>query len=53
MKQKFLGEEHPEVATSMGDLGRVLSKQGKCEEAEVLFQRALKIRKKSLGERTS
>ena len=49
MQQKFLGEEHPDVAFSINNLGRVLYKQGKYEEAEVLFQRALKIRRKSLG----
>jgi tetratricopeptide (TPR) repeat protein len=43
---KVLGEEHPAVATSLNDLGRLLDTQGKCDEAEPLYRRSLAIRRK-------
>ena len=49
MRQKVLGPDHPEVAVSESELGRVLSDQGHLAEAEPHFRSALAIRRKVLG----
>jgi tetratricopeptide (TPR) repeat protein len=48
--RKRLGEEHPDVATSLDNLARLYYSQGKYEEAEPLFRSALEKRKRLLGE---
>ena len=45
----MLGDEHPHTLVSVGNLGTVLSRQGKYEEAETMHRRALKEREKALG----
>jgi CHAT domain-containing protein/Tfp pilus assembly protein PilF len=47
--EKALGPEHPTTATSVSNLGNVLSLQGKYAEAERVYRRALEIREKVLG----
>ena len=49
LRQKALGEEHPDVAVTYSELGRVLSAQGHLNEAEERFRSALAIRRKVLG----
>lgn len=47
--EKVFGPEHPNVATSLGNLAELYGAQGKYSEAEPLFKRALAIREKALG----
>jgi tetratricopeptide (TPR) repeat protein len=49
MREKALGPEHPETATSLNDLALLLHDQGDYAGARPLFERALEIRKKALG----
>ena len=35
--EKMLGKEHPSTLTSMNNLALVLSRQGRYEEAEVIY----------------
>ena len=49
MMKKLLGAELPSVATSLNNLGGVLSRQGKYEEAERLDRQALQTKQKLLG----
>jgi tetratricopeptide (TPR) repeat protein len=44
-----LGPDHPEVATSLNNLAVLYKRQGKYEDAEPLYKRALRIREKALG----
>ena len=48
--QERLGEEHPDVATSLNDLAALYSSQGRYSEAEPLFVKGLEMRKRLLGE---
>jgi len=45
-----MGEEHPDVATSLNNLAELYRNQGRYEEAEPLYLQALEISKKLLGE---
>nr|MDZ8001311.1 tetratricopeptide repeat protein [Aulosira sp. DedVER01a] len=45
-----LGEEHPEVATSLNNLANLYESQGNYTAAEPLFQQALAMRKRLLGD---
>jgi tetratricopeptide (TPR) repeat protein len=47
---KVLGEEHPDVATSLNNLAALLNAQGKYDESILLFTRSLEIKRKVLGE---
>lgn len=48
--EKTLGAEHPRTLAALDDLGAFLYlKQGKLEEAKVLFNRTLILREKKLG----
>ncbi len=47
--EKALGPEHPDVATSLENLGRLYRAQGKAAEAERLEARAKAIRAKQAG----
>jgi len=49
IRQKALGPEHPDVATSLNNLAELYHNQGKYQQAEPLFQQALTIRQKALG----
>jgi Tetratricopeptide repeat len=44
-----LGLEHSDTLTSVSQLGTVLSRQGKYEEAEAMHRRDLKGSEKALG----
>lgn len=43
IRQKTLGPDHPYTAISLNNLGLSLSKQGKRQEAEIYYQKALNI----------
>ena len=45
----MLGLEHSDTLTSVSQLGTVLSRQGKYEEAEAMHRRDLKGSEKALG----
>ena len=49
IREKVLGPEHPEVATSLNNRAELYYAQGKYSEAEPLHQRALGILEKALG----
>ncbi len=49
IREKSLGEEHPDVATSLNNLAGLYRAQGKYAEAEHMYSHALAIREKSLG----
>jgi len=44
-----LGPEHPNTAKSLNNLAALYKAQGKYEQAELLYQRALAIREQVLG----
>jgi hypothetical protein len=48
-REKVLGPEHPDTLASANNLGRVLQRQGKHEEAEAMHLRALNAQEKVLG----
>jgi len=48
--KQSLGENHPEYATNLGNLGVMCQTLGDMDSAMVLFQRVIEIRKKSQGE---
>ncbi|NET67412.1 MAG: tetratricopeptide repeat protein [Moorea sp. SIO1G6] len=50
IRQQVLGEEHPDVATSLNNLALLYSRQGRYQQAEPLFQQALDLRKRLLGD---
>jgi tetratricopeptide (TPR) repeat protein len=50
VRQKILGEDHPDTAHSYNSLGYLLRSQGKLGEAGPCFEQALAIREKVLGE---
>lgn len=50
IREKALGEEHPDVATSLNNLAVLYKVQDKYIEAEPLYQRSLAILEKALGE---
>ena len=50
MDKKLLGEEHPSVAKTLGNLASLYDDQGRYDEAETLFIQALDMRKKLLGD---
>jgi CHAT domain-containing protein/Tfp pilus assembly protein PilF len=49
IREKSLGPEHPDVATSLSNLAGLYRDQGHYPEAEPLFKRALAIREKVFG----
>jgi serine/threonine protein kinase/tetratricopeptide (TPR) repeat protein len=49
LRRKLFGPEHPDVATTLDDLGGALMEQGKLEEAEQAEREALEMRRKLLG----
>jgi tetratricopeptide (TPR) repeat protein len=48
--QARLGEQHPDVATSLNNLAYLYNLQGRYNEAEPLYLQALELRKRLLGE---
>ncbi len=49
IREKALGKEHPNVATSLNNLAQLYQDQGSYQKAEPLFVRSLAIREKALG----
>ena len=49
IREKALGPDHPDVASTLNNLAERLRDQGKYAEAEGLYKRALAIREKALG----
>jgi len=49
IREKALGPEHPDVATSLNHLAGLYEHQGQYAQAEPLSRRALAIREKALG----
>ena len=49
IREKVLGPEHPNTATSINNLAGLLRTTGRYEEAEPLYRRALAICEKVLG----
>jgi CHAT domain-containing protein/Tfp pilus assembly protein PilF len=49
VRQKALGSNHPDVATSLSNLANLYHEQGLYVKAEPLFQQALAIREMTLG----
>ncbi len=45
----MLGPDHPDTVQSLNNLAFLYDSQGKYEQAEPLYQRALAIREKRLG----
>ena len=53
IREKQLGPEHPDTATSLNNLAGLYHAQGKYEQAEPLYQRALAICGTAVGARAS
>lgn len=49
IRQKILGQEHPDTASSLTDLGIVATGQGEYDAAQMYYEQALTIQKKILG----
>jgi tetratricopeptide (TPR) repeat protein/tRNA A-37 threonylcarbamoyl transferase component Bud32 len=49
IREEALGPDHPDVASSLNNLGAALQMAGNHEEAKALYERALAIREKTLG----
>ena len=49
IREKVLGPNHPDTATSLNNLAGIYSSQGQYKEAEPLLKRALEINEKALG----
>jgi len=49
IREKILGSEHPDVATSLNNLAGLHKTQGNYEQAKPLYERALAIDEKVLG----
>jgi tetratricopeptide (TPR) repeat protein len=48
--QRVLGEDHPDTALSLNNLGSLLREKGDLDGAQRYYQRALEIRQRVLGE---
>jgi tetratricopeptide (TPR) repeat protein len=49
LKEKILGQEHPDTLQTMNNLANALHHQDKYKEAEKLYQQTLELREKILG----
>jgi Tetratricopeptide repeat len=49
IRERVLGPDHPDTATSLDDLATLLRNQGDPAAARPLFERALAIRERVLG----
>ena len=52
IREKVLGPQHPDVATTLNNLAVLYRQMGDYEKALPLYQRALDIREKVLGSAT-
>jgi CHAT domain-containing protein/Flp pilus assembly protein TadD len=50
IRERLLGENHPDVATSLNNLAGLYGDQGRYDEAEPLYERSLAIYEEALGE---
>ena|GEM_PF-5833597 len=50
IRQRILGQQHRDVASSLNNLARLYKSQGRYEEAEPLYRQALEMRKQLLGQ---
>ena len=50
INRKVLGEEHPDTALSMNNMGALLSAMGDYDAARPYYEMALEIRRNVLGE---
>ena len=50
-EERALGEDHPDTLITVNDLGILLMKQGKLDEAEPLYWEALEASRATLGDR--
>jgi tetratricopeptide (TPR) repeat protein len=48
-RSKTLDAAHPDVATSLNNLGMLYQKQGEYDKAQPLLEKALALREKTLG----
>jgi tetratricopeptide (TPR) repeat protein len=51
IRVRWLGEDHPDTASSYNELGEVLGDDGRLTESEAMHKRAAGIRLKALGDR--
>ncbi|MEH2407794.1 MAG: tetratricopeptide repeat protein [Nostoc sp.] len=49
MTKRLLGDEHPDVATSLNNLAALYESQGRYSDAEPLYIQAVAIAEKQLG----
>ncbi|MEH2310839.1 MAG: tetratricopeptide repeat protein, partial [Nostoc sp.] len=49
MRKRLLGDEHPDVASSLNNLAFLYDSQGRYSDAEPLYIEALEIAEKRLG----
>jgi CHAT domain-containing protein len=49
IRKKVLGNEHPDVATSLNNLALLYDRQGRYSEAEPLYRQALEMNQRLLG----
>ena len=49
IREKALGPDHPDVASSLNNLAWLYQRQGRYADAEPLYKRSLAIREKALG----
>jgi tetratricopeptide (TPR) repeat protein len=50
LRKRLLGENHPDVASSLNNLAALYDSQGRYESAEPLYLQALELRQRLLGE---
>ncbi|CCI37966.1 hypothetical protein MICAK_3720004 [Microcystis aeruginosa PCC 9701] len=50
MKKRLLGDNHPDVATSLNNLAALYDSQGRYTEAEPLYREAINIATQVLGD---
>jgi len=50
LRRRLLGENHPDVATSLNNLADLYFSQVKDKEAETLYLQALDVRRRVFGE---
>ncbi|MBD2102058.1 FxSxx-COOH system tetratricopeptide repeat protein, partial [Leptolyngbya sp. FACHB-261] len=50
LRQRLLGQDHPDVATSLNNLALLYDSQGRYSEAEPLYLQALELRQRLLGQ---
>jgi len=51
IREKVLGEKHPDTARSYNNLALLYNSKGEYEKAEPLYEKALKVREELLGEK--